>query len=171
MKNIVVYMVLCLLLLCGCSSENRNLNGFEDENIYEEAYNEGYEDGYENGYDESYHEILQNPTYHVEELERFYISIAELMYDSEYETVEKLLDYYPKGVEKALEMEFGVKEINTIIDYLEEQAQTVIGNCEICGESVYADEITILPDGIECAHHGCISENNTEKTYKIKKDK
>lgn len=159
MRRVILCALLCLLI-CGCSSEPSDLNP-PDEN----SYNEGYQDGYAAALEES----LDTKDY-AEELRFFQTAIAELMYDHEYEVVKKLSEYYPKGVETALEIEFGVKDIATVIDYLQTLSETVVGNCEICGKPVYADELALLPDGIECAHSECVSKNSGDNSYQINKD-
>ena len=78
----------------------------------------------------------------------------------------KFAEYYPEAIADALEFEFGVRDITTVIDYLQELSETVTGTCEICGELVYADDLAFLPDGIECAHDECVM-----KSYQIDEDR
>ena len=153
MKKVILCTMLCLLILCGCYSGS---GGHDD------AYDEGYWDGHD---DAEY-----SLGYHVEELRSLQTAIAELMYAHEYEVVKKLSEYSPRGVGTALEIEFGVEDIDAIIDYLQELSETVIGNCEYCGYPVFADEFAFLPIGIECAHNECITENDSDESYWIKKD-
>ena len=160
MKRVILCAAVCLLVLCGCSSEPSDLN-----TVGEDSYNKGYQDGYAAAFEES----LDTKDY-AEEVHSFQTAIAELMYDHEYEVVKKLSEYYPKGVETALEIEFGVKDIAAAIDYLQKLSETVIGNCEFCGNPVYADEFALLPDGIECAHGKCVSDNSIENSYQINKE-
>ena len=105
-----------------------------------------------------------------EETKRFQIMIAELMYDKEYEIVKKLIEYYPSGVELALEIEFGVKNINTIIEYIEKASTTVAGMREICNKVVFQDEMGLLPAGISCAHAGCVANNSSNDNLFIKNE-
>lgn len=153
--------MLCLLILCGCSFEPSGLNTTSDES--------GYNEGYQEEYDAAFEEGLNMEGY-AEKLHSFQTAISELMYDHEYEVVKKLSKYYPEGVEAALEIEFGAKDISTVIDYLQKLSETVTGNCEICEKPVYADEFVLLPNGIECAHSECIGGNSGEKSYRINKD-
>ena len=45
MKKLIVSLILCVLILCGCSSEPSNIEAYEQD----EAYNIGYDAGYEDG--------------------------------------------------------------------------------------------------------------------------
>lgn len=121
-------------------------------------------------YDDVLEEKFKADEY-AEEIHRFQTAIAELMYDYEYEVVKKLYKYYPNGVEDALEKEFGVKDIDAVMDYIQKRSETEVGICEFCGKTVYADEIVILPEGVECAHKECFSKNDDEKSFRINKVK
>ena len=90
------------------------------EDSYYIGYENGYDEGYENGYNDAFEKSLDEPSYS-EEYRSFNKTIANLMYDGEYETVRTLMSYYPDGVNEALEFEFGVTDINVIIDYLENE--------------------------------------------------
>lgn len=165
MKRIAVVILLCLLFLCGCSS---NIHQVDYSN--NDAYDVGYEEGYNEGYNDAFEESLDTPDYS-DEIHSFQTAIADLMYDHEYDTVRKLLEYNRSGVETALENEFGSKDIDAVIDYLTKLSNTVTGTCEICGEPVYADEFAILPEGITCAHSICVSGDNSSEPIRIEKDK
>ena len=151
MRKVALLFILCMSLLCGCSS---NSNPQTDE-TNDENYDIGYADGYKDGYADALEESLNAPDYS-DELRSFQSAIASLMYDNEYDIIEKLMEYNRVGVEKALELEFGSKSIDVIKDYLDELSRTIIGTCELCGEPVYTDEFAILPEGITCAHRKCI---------------
>ncbi len=163
MKKAIMSVLICLLILCGCSN---NTNNYESERTYDDGYNAGYQDGF----DDAYEEFINESDILVEQ-DDFQKTVVNLMYDHEYDVVEILLDYCPDAVEAALEDEFGVKEIAPIVDYLEELSNTVSGICEICGEPVCADEFYFPPDGIECAHHECVRGDDGENSYQIDKDK
>lgn len=165
MKRIAVVVLLCLVFLCGCSSNVHQADYSNDD-----AYTVGYEEGYNEGYNYAFEESLDNPDYS-DEIHSFQSAIADLMYDHEYEIVKKLMEYNNEGVESALELEFGSKDINIVIEHLDKLSETVKGTCEICGEPVHADEFAILQNGIECAHSECISKNSSEDSYKINKEK
>jgi len=150
----------------GCSSAPQNM--------YTEEYLNGQDDGYDDGYESGYHDGYKDgfaDNDHSQKIHDFEMMIINLMYDHEYEVVEKLSEYYPEGVESALEFEFGVKDIPVVIEYLDELSNTVIGQCEICSKPVYADEFAFLPDGIECAHGECVHGDNSSGSAKINKDK
>jgi formylmethanofuran dehydrogenase subunit E len=164
MKRIAVVILLYLLFLCGCSS-----NVYQAEYSNDDAYAVGYEEGYNEGYNDAFKESLDNPDYS-DEIHSFQTAIAGLMYDHEYDTVRKLLEYNRRGVETALENEFGSNNIDDVIEYLDALSKTITGMCELCGEPVYSDELAILPEGISCAHRKCISNNNSEKSFEIQKD-
>lgn len=146
----------CGIPLCDWCWEEADA---EFERAQSSSYEEGYNDGYVEGCGED--EIP-------DELRAFYTLVGNLMYDYEYETVVKLLEYYPEGVKTALDFEFGNPDISAVIEYLEERAQTVIGNCGLCGELVYADDIAFLPDGITCAHKECVRGDSGNGSYQIK---
>ena len=158
MKRIAVVILLCLLFLCGCSSNIHQVDYSNDD-----AYAVGYEEGYNEGYNDAFEESPDNPDYS-DEIHYFQTAIANLMYDHEYEIVKKLMEYNKEGVESALELEFGSRSIETVIEYLDNLSKTVKGTCEICNEPVYADDLAILPEGINCAHGKCVSEQNNENT-------
>ena len=106
------------------------------------------------------------------EEERHYLGIASanLMYNGEYDAVEALRTYHREGIEAALEEEFGTKDMSVIIDYLEALLETVVGNFEICNKPVYADDICILPEGVQCAHYECVNPEAGNKSDRIEKD-
>ena len=162
MKKIIICIIICLLL-CGCSTNHSYQTNDSDNDT-------GYEDGYDAGYSDVLEESLNNPDYS-DELRSFQSAIADLMYDHEYEIVKKLMEYNKEGVESALELEFGSRSIETVIEYLDNLSKTVKGTCEICNKPVYADDLAILPEGINCAHSKCISVQNDENSIKIRKDK
>lgn len=164
MKRIAVVILLCLLFLCGCSSNVHQSDSNDDD------YAVGYEEGYNEGYNDAFEESFDNPDYS-DEIHSFQTAIADLMYDHEYDTVRKLSEYNRRGVETALENEFASKDIDAVIDYLTKLSNTITGNCEICGEPVYADEFAILPEGITCAHGKCVSGDNSSEPIRIEKDK
>lgn len=181
-KTILIFVVFFIFTLYGCSSNlSKSINKETYENNYEDgyktedkmfstdanknSYDSGYTDGYNAGYQQSY---IENDCY--EDLHSFQVAIAELMYAHEYEVVEKLLDYYPKGVETALEIEFGVKDLSDVINYLEDLSGTVVGNCEICGNPVFADEFAIPSEDLSYAHNKCVlgNKNNNQSHQKVK---
>ena len=45
MKKILLYLLLCLLVLCGCSSNSSNMDTYEQDEAYSVGYEKGYEDG------------------------------------------------------------------------------------------------------------------------------
>ena len=170
MKKCLLLLILVLLcVLMGCSSSASDADDFESKESYNDGYDNGYKEGYEEGYDIGYEQSFYDNVICSEELHDFTMMIVNLMYDYEYEVVEKLLEYYPEGVETALEFEFGVKDITVVIEYLDELSQTVVGQCEFCAEPVYADEIGFLPDGVECAHSECVSREASGELASIKK--
>jgi len=122
MKKIIVLLlnILALCSLCSCSLDLNLTNGNIHEDSYYIGYENGYDEGYENGYNDAFEKSLNEPTYS-EEYRSFNQAIANLMYDGEYETVRTFMRYYPNGVKEALEFEFGVTDINDIIDYLENE--------------------------------------------------
>lgn len=147
MKKLFLCFIVCLLILCGCSSAN---------DLSPDNYDIGYEEGYEDGYNDALEKSSNNPDYS-EELHSFQAAIADLMYDHEYDTVKKLMEYNSNGVKVALEIEFGSSDIDVIIDYIDKLSKTITGTCEICGNPVYADDFAILPEGITCAHSKCVA--------------
>lgn len=163
MKRIIFLLLLCIVIFCGCSTNSDNLS---NDNNYDAGYNEGYTDGYNDAFEKS----LNNTDYS-DELHSFQSAISNLMYDHEYDTVKTLMEYNRKGVEYALELEFGSKDINAVIEYLDGLSKTVDGTCEICGEPVYADEFAILPEGITCAHSNCVLGDKSSEPIRIEKDK
>lgn len=167
-KRIQIVIIAIICVLCGCSSEPEHLNEYEYVESFEDRYDKGYEDGYECGYDNGFLEGF-NEADCTDELLSYKNIIVSLVYDHEYGVVEKLMDYYPEGVENALEVEFGVNDLTIIIDYLEERSQTIVGVCEICGKMVYADEIAVLPSDIDCAHEECISGDINTSPLRINK--
>lgn len=169
MRKTVAIIFACLLLLCGCATNNHQTD-YSNDIAFDSGYEKGYEEGYSEGYNDALEKSIDNLDYS-EELQDFQSAIADLMYDHDYDTVQTLLSYNRTGVETALNIEFGTHDIDVIIEYLEELSGKVIGNCEICGAVVYADEFAILPDGIECAHAECVSGNDSENSAKINKDK
>ena len=161
--KVLLVATTCSMLLTGCTNTAYQ-SGYDDgyydaEWEYKYDYENGVDAGYETGYDEGYYD-----GYHV-----FQMAIANLMYDHEYEVVKKLAEYYPEDVAAALEFEFGVNNIATVIEFLQARSETVAGTCEICGEIVYEDELGFLPNGIECAHSECVPGDNVDKSYPIKK--
>lgn len=162
MKRIVTCIMICLLL-CGCSTNTNNQTSDSD-------YDAGYEEGYTDGYNDAFEKSLNNSDYS-DEIHFFQTAIADLMYDHEYDTVKTLMEYNRKGVESALEIEFGSKDIEAVIDYLDGLSKTITGTCEICGEPVYADEFAILPEDITCAHSSCVSGGKSSEPVRIEKDK
>lgn len=169
-KIMLVIVTIALFALCGCSSQQRNMNDVDFEDTYENGYDEGYEDGYESGYEDGCDIIIsdKNFTYdsYEDEYHSFQMVIVNLMYDQEYETVEKILDYYSEGVETALENEFGTTDIPTIKEYIDGEARTAVGNCQYCKKSVYANDAVSLANGDDCAHSKCFFENNSFKIDK-----
>ena len=151
MKKVVLCSIICILFLCGCASISIQQAGESSNAIYDIGYTDGYRDGYEDAFEKS----LNNPDCS-EELRSFQSAVADLMYDREYDIIKKLMDYNPKGVQTALEIEFGTNNIDAVINYLDELSKTITGTCEICGELVYADDFAILPEGINCAHSECV---------------
>ena len=48
MKRVILCAAVCLLVLCGCSSEPSDLN-----TVGEDSFNKGYQDGYAAAFEES----------------------------------------------------------------------------------------------------------------------
>lgn len=167
-KLLLVLIPILICILTGCSSTVSDAYDFEIEEMYNEGYDEGYDEGYYEGYDIGYEQSFYDNVICSEEIHDFKMMIINLMYDYEYEVVEKLLEYYPEGVESALEFEFGEKDLAVVIEYLDELSQTVIGQCEVCGEAVCADEF--LLDGDPCVHYKCMYRDNDSESMQIKKD-
>ena len=161
-KAISILMLILLCTLCACSSNHNNT----DTDAYDDSYEQGYEDGYNDTHDGNYIENNYNEDAH--DLQNF---IINLVYDGKYDTVRDLQEEYPEKVNPALENEFGTTDFDIIIDYLDNESKTIIGECEICNNPVYADEIAVLPEGIDCAHHKCISSANNNDPPRINKDK
>lgn len=157
-KFLLAIITISICMLCGCS-DVQNIIGMDN-----------YEDGYEQGHEDGYNDNYENNDYNEDSYD-FQRYIVNLMYDRKYDFVRDLAGEFPEKVDYALEKEFGVTDIDIIIEYLEEGSQTIIGTCEICHEPVYADDMAILPDGIDCAHSSCISGNHNEQPPKINKDK
>lgn len=121
MKRIIILLnILVICFLWGCSLDSNATNVNIQEDSYYIGYENGYDEGYENGYNDAFEKSLDEPSYS-EEYRSFNKTIANLMYDGEYETVRTFMSYYPDGVNEALEFEFGVTDINVIIDYLENE--------------------------------------------------
>lgn len=153
-SQILTLLIFCVMLLIGCSG-NTNQPTQEDsfdEYEYKQQYDKGYRDGYEIGYDTCRSDYSKD----LNELEAYQSMIVSLIYDKEFDVLYTLLDYNRDEIESVLESEMGTTDLDEIIDYFEEQSQTVIGPCEICGESVYADESPIFENDIECAHFACV---------------
>ena len=120
MKKLASMLIIIFCcVLCSCSfNENATTNNAND-NSYDEGYDNGYQKGFDKGYEEGYTEGYVNASTYEEEYRDFEKAIISLMYDGEYTSVKNMMRYYPKGVKNALEREFGVSDMNIIIDYLE----------------------------------------------------
>ena len=161
--------------LNGCTSNQTVLqydNGYNAG--HDDGYSDGYDDGYSEGYDDGYNycwDIGSNQENFEEEYLEFGSTIIALMYDYEYETVEKLFEYCPEAIETFLEYEFGTANIPAIIDDLESERtlypDTIVGKCKYCGEDVcHKDAIHWMniydQNDRGCAHQNCYAENNPD---------
>lgn len=151
---IVSVIIILLSLVSGCYI-NENIDVIDDDVTYEEGYDAGYDEGYSTGYEEGQNENGQAE----EELHSFKIAIAELMYDKKYGVVKELMKYNQDGVEEALELEFGTADLSAIEKFIQEYYETVAGVCGFCNKTVYMNEVGYIPEGMECAHQKCVTEN------------
>ena len=135
-NNIVFCLLICVITLCGCDSQPSEFADFSKVDVYGMGYENGYNDGYKDCLGDAEYDIV----FSNDELNSFQVAIEELMYDHEYDTVRKFWEYNRSGVETALELGFGSKDIDSIIEYIDELSKTVRGICEICNKPVYADE-------------------------------
>ena len=125
MKKAILIFTLALLFfsLVGCADSNassldQTVHDLEAQLHWLQLENERLTNDIESLRSDSAENEWRTDGY-AEELGSFMRGIADLMYDHEYDVVKTLLDYCPEGVEAALEVEFGVTDINTIIEYIE----------------------------------------------------
>lgn len=162
---LILFLLGFVLAFSGCVSKQSESKHQDDyDSNYQAGYNEGYNDGYACGFEDG----LNEDNYEDEYLE-FQSTVISLMYDYEYEVVEKLFEYYPEAVGSFLENEFGTTDIPTIIEYLESERtlypDTIVGKCKYCGEDVcHKDAIHWAniydTDDRGLAHQNCYNENN-----------
>ena len=76
-----------------------------------------------------------------------------------YGVVKELMKYNQDGVEEALELEFGTADLSAIEKFIQEYYETVAGVCGFCNKTVYMNEVGYIPEGMECAHQKCVTEN------------
>ena len=116
MKNFVVMWSVIILLFSACLSGCDNSIEVSDDVFLEERWeleNQIYDLEGENEY------LREEIASLEDEYHDFQMIIANLMYDGEYEVVEMLLSYNRDVVGDALKEEFGTKNLEDIIDYLE----------------------------------------------------
>jgi hypothetical protein len=162
---LILFLLGFVLAFSGCVSKQSESKHQDD---YDSNYQAGYDEGYNDGYACGFEDGLNEDNYEDEYLE-FQSTVISLMYDYEYEAVEKLFEYYPEAVGSFLENEFGTTDIPTIIEYLESERtlypDTIVGKCKYCGEDVchkdaihWANIYDIDDRGL--AHQNCYNENN-----------
>lgn len=166
---LILFLLGFVLAFSGCVSKQSESKHQDDyDSNYQAGYDEGYNDGYACGFEDGLNEDTYKDTYEDEYLE-FQSTVISLMYDYEYEAVEKLFEYYPEAVGSFLENEFGTTDIPTIIEYLESERtlypDTIVGKCKYCGEDVchkdaihWANIYDTADRGL--AHQNCYNENN-----------
>ena len=145
-KLTIIFLIFVSLLMHGCSVNSSSQNRTDTESIREDGYNAGYEDGYNAGYESCLNDATGAK--YEDEYQDFKLAIINLMYDYEYDAVRKIHQHYKNGVEAALENEFGTKDIDAIVNYLEsyriEQEKMVVGTCKYCGKTVYNSDAVHL---------------------------
>ena len=164
---LIMFLIGFSFILNGCAN-NHNAN--ESHSDYDIGFQDGYDDGYGEGYNNGLETCLNTENYEDEYLE-FQSTIITLMYDYEYETVEKMFEYYPEAVGSFLIQEFGTDNIPEIIDYLESEREvypdTIVGKCMYCGEDVFYKDVVHItsihePHEISYAHHNCVDQNEAK---------
>lgn len=162
---LILFLLGFVLAFSGCVSKQSDSKHQDD---YDSNYQAGYDEGYNDGYACGFEDGLNEDNYEDEYLE-FQSTVISLMYDYEYEAVEKLFEYYPEAVGSFLENEFGTTDIPTIIEYLESKRtlypDTIVGKCKYCDEDVcHKDAIHWAniydTDDQGLAHQNCYNGNN-----------
>lgn len=162
---LILFLLGFVLAFSGCVSKQSESKHQDD---YDSNYQAGYDEGYNDGYACGFEDGLNEDNYEDEYLE-FQSTVISLMYDYEYEAVEKLFEYYPEAVGSFLENEFGTTDIPTIIEYLESERtlypDTIVGKCKYCGEDVCHKDVIHWAniydtDDRGLAHQNCYNENN-----------
>ena len=171
---LITLIIICLFI--GCSNNSTVNNDMDVESTFEKSYNDGYHDGYEDCLNRPKEEMFED------EYDEFKMLVVNLMYDYQYDAVKKIHAYYPQAVDEAVEDEFGTKNIEDVIEYLEDyrkkQEETVVGICEFCQMTVYADDAiryshcnTLHESSDDCpvctyVHSECLFENDPPRINK-----